>query len=128
MEYAKLGRSDVTVSRIGIGAMGFGVPDGQHPWTVDFGTSLAVVREAVDAGIAFFDTAFGYSGGTSEEYLGRALRECAKRDEVCIATKFIPPRAQTRAEGFSDAQWVRHRIETSLGRLREDYVDLYICN
>ena len=128
MEYTQLGASDVQISRIGIGAMGFGVPNEQHPWTVDYETSSTIVREAIEAGINFFDTAFGYNDGTSEEYLGRALRECVRRDDVCIATKFVPPSAESRAAGFSDSQWVHHSLETSLGRLGEDYVDLYICH
>lgn len=93
MEYVQLGLSDVKVSRICLGAMGFGVPNEQHPWTVDYETSLAVVREAVDAGITFFDTAFGYNNGTSEEFLGEALRSCLGRGEARIATKCIPPSA-----------------------------------
>ncbi len=128
MEYTKLGASDVVVSRICLGAMGFGTPNEQHPWTVDYDTSLAIVAEAVEAGITFFDTAYSYNGGTSEEYLGRALRACADRDKVQIATKFPPPSAETREQGFTDGAWVRHCLETSLSRLEEDYVDLYICH
>lgn len=128
MEYAQLGRSDVSISRICLGAMGFGVQNEQHPWTVDYDTSLAIVREALGAGITFFDTAYSYNDGTSEEYLGRALRSCAARDEVQIATKLPPPDAATREQGFADGEWVRHCLETSLGRLGEDYADLYICH
>lgn len=129
MQRATLGESKVDVSRICLGVMGFGVPNEQHPWTVDYETSLAVVDKAIESGITFFDTAFGYNNGTSEEYLGRALRACAaNRASVQIATKCVPPSADTRAQGYSDSQWVRHCLETSLERLGEDYVDLYICH
>lgn len=129
MQYTKLGGSDLEVSRICLGAMGFGVPDEKHPWTIGYEESLAVIKEALDCGITFFDTAFGYNHGTSEEFLGRALRECgAAREHVQIATKFTPPSAETRAQGYSDGGWVRHCLDTSLGRLGEDYVDLYICH
>lgn len=108
--------------------MGFGTPNEQHPWTVDYDTSLAIVGEAIDAGITFFDTAYSYNNGTSEEYLGRALRACASRDKVQIATKCPPPSADTREQGFTDGGWVRYCLETSLARLGEDYVDLFICH
>lgn len=129
MQRVRLGRSEVEVSRICLGAMGLGIPCEQHPWTVDYKTSLAVVSKALESGITFFDTAFGYNNGTSEEYLGKALRECgADRASVQIATKFIPPSAETRTQGYSDPDWVRHCLETSLDRLGEDFVDLYICH
>ena len=129
MQYTKLGMSDVQVSRICLGAMGFGTPNEQHPWTVDYATSHAIVQEALSAGITFFDTAFGYNMGTSERFLGRALRDCgAERAAVQIATKFVPPSADTRAQGYTDSAWVRHCLETSLERLDMDYVDLYICH
>ena len=128
MEYVQLGKSGVKVSRICLGAMGFGVQNEQHPWTVDFDTSLAIVKEALDAGITFFDTAYSYNEGTSEEYLGQALHSCTSRDRVQIATKCPPPSADTRKQGFTDGEWVRHCLETSLARLKEDYVDLFICH
>lgn len=128
MEYTHLGNSDVTISRICLGAMGFGVPNEQHPWTVDLETSTAIIKEALDAGITFFDTAYTYNDGTSEEYLGEALRRLATRDDVRIATKCPPPDVGTREQGFTDREWVRHCLETSLSRLKEDYVDLFICH
>lgn len=100
----------------------------QHPWTVDFGTASSIVGEALDSGITFFDTAYSYGDGTSEEFLGRALRAHASRDNVQIATKCPPPSAETRKQGFSDEAWVRRCLETSLSRLGEDYVDLFICH
>ena len=80
MEYTKLGNSDLTVSRICMGCMGFGDPrTGQHSWTIGEERSREVLRQALELGINFFDTAIGYQNGTSEAYLGRALRDFAKR-------------------------------------------------
>ena len=89
MEYTKLGNSDLTVSRICMGCMGFGDPrTGQHSWTIGEERSREVLRQALELGINFFDTAIGYQNGTSEAYLGRALRDFAKREDVVVATKF----------------------------------------
>lgn len=88
MKFSRLGRSGLVVSRIGLGCMSFGVPDrGQHPWTLPEEASRTLVRQAVEAGINFFDTANIYSDGTSEEIVGRALRDFARRDEIVVATK-----------------------------------------
>ena len=78
MEYTKLGNSELKVSRICMGCMGFGNPSsGQHSWTLDEEQSRKLIRRALELGVNFFDTAIGYQGGTSEEYLGRSLRDCA---------------------------------------------------
>lgn len=91
MKYAKLGNSDLNVSRICLGCMGFGdAAHGQHSWTVDEPHTREIVKHALELGINFFDTAIAYQSGTSEQYLGRALRDFAKRDEVVVATKFLP--------------------------------------
>lgn len=96
MKYTKLGSTDLNISRICMGCMGFGdAGNGQHTWTVDEEHSRAIIRQGVGAGINFFDTAIGYQSGTSEQYLGRALLDYAKRDEVVVATKFLP---RTQAE------------------------------
>ena len=90
MRYTKLGNTDLTVSRVCLGCMGFGDPArGQHTWTLDEERSRAIIRQALEAGINFFDTAIAYQSGTSEQYLGRALKDFAKRDEVVVATKFL---------------------------------------
>ena len=127
MEYAKLGNSDLLVSRICLGCMGFGDPNaGQHSWTVGEEETRSIVKNALDAGINFFDTAIAYQGGTSEAYLGRALRDFAHRDDVVVATKFLPRTAEEIAEGVTGQQHIASNIDSSLAHLEMDYVDLYI--
>src|SRR5271170_878075 len=88
MEYVRLGKTGRKVSRICLGCMSYGVPErGAHPWSLDEEKSRPFIRRALDGGINFFDTANVYSDGTSEEILGRALKDFAKRDEVVLATK-----------------------------------------
>ena len=91
MQYTKLGNSDLTVSRICMGCMGFGDPhSGQHSWTLDEEDSRKIIRRGLELGVNFFDTAIGYQSGTSEQYLGRALWDFARREDVVVATKFLP--------------------------------------
>ena len=91
MKYTQLGSSDLTVSRICMGCMGFGdAHHGQHTWTIDEEHSREIMKRGLELGVNFFDTAIGYQSGTSEQYLGRALRDFARRDEVVVATKFLP--------------------------------------
>ncbi len=91
MKYTKLGKSDLTVSRICMGCMGFGnAATGQHSWTVDETQTREIIRHSLEAGINFYDTAIAYQDGTSEQYVGRALRDFAKRNDYVIATKFTP--------------------------------------
>lgn len=129
MEYVKLGNSELKVSRICMGCMGFGdAGSGQHSWTLDEEHSREIIRQGLDAGINFYDTAIGYQGGTSERYVGRALRDFAKREEVVVATKF-PPRTQAEIEsGVTGQQHVAKLLDESLSNLGMDYVDLYICH
>ena len=102
MEYTKLGNSDLTVSRICMGCMGFGDPhNGQHSWTLDEGHSREIIQRGLELGVNFFDTAIGYQSGTSEQYLGRALRDFAKREDVVVATKFLPRTQEEIAAGVS---------------------------
>ena len=127
MEYAKLGTSDLEVSRICLGCMGFGDPQaGQHSWTVGEEATRAIVKRALDAGVNFFDTAIAYQGGTSEQYVGRALRDFAQRGDVVVATKFLPRTADEIAEGVTGQQHIANSIDASLSHLGMDYVDLYI--
>lgn len=127
MEFTKLGTSDLSVSRICLGCMGFGDPAaGQHSWTVGEEATREIVKRALDAGVNFFDTAIAYQGGTSEQYLGRALRDFAHRDDVVVATKFLPRTADEIAEGVSGQQHIANSIDASLAHLGMDYVDLYI--
>lgn len=100
MKYTKLGSSDLNVSRICLGCMGFGdAENGQHRWTLDEGASREIIKHALDSGINFFDTAIGYQNGTSEMYVGRALRDMARREDVVVATKFPPRTPDEMASG-----------------------------
>ena len=127
MEYVKLGESDLQVSRICLGCMGFGDPTiGQHSWTIDENLTRDIIRRALDLGINFFDTAIAYQLGTSEQYVGRALRDMARRDDVVVATKFLPRTSEEIAAGVSGQQHVMNSIDTSLQHLGMDHVDLYI--
>ena len=127
MQYTKLGNSDLTVSRICMGCMGFGDPNnGQHNWTLDEEHSRAIIRHGLEMGINFYDTAIGYQSGTSEQYVGRALRDFARRDEVVVATKFLPRTQEEIENGVSGQQHIQRMIDTSLKNLGLDYVDLYI--
>ena len=102
MEYTKLGNSDLTISRICMGCMGFGeAGNGQHSWTVDEEDSRKIIKKGLELGINFFDTAIAYQSGTSEQYLGRAIRDFANRDDVVIATKFLPRTNEEIEAGIS---------------------------
>ena len=88
MEFRILGKSGLKVSRLCLGCMSYGVPErGQHPWTLDEEKSRPFIHRALELGINFFDTANIYSDGTSEEIVGRAIRDFARRDEIVVATK-----------------------------------------
>lgn len=127
MQYTKLGNSDLNVSRICMGCMGFGDPNnGQHSWTLDEEHSREIIRHGLELGINFYDTAIGYQSGTSEQYVGRALRDFAKRDEVVVATKFLPRTQEEIESGITGQQHIERMINTSLKNLGLDYVDLYI--
>lgn len=127
MEYTKLGNSELTVSRICLGCMGFGDPtNGQHSWTLTEEPSREIIKSALDKGINFFDTAIGYQSGTSEQYLGRALRDFAKRENVIVATKFLPRTPDEISAGISGQKHVESMLDKSLENLGMDYVDLYI--
>lgn len=127
MKYAKLGNSDLNVSRICLGCMGFGdASNGQHSWTVDEEHTREIVKHALELGINFFDTAIAYQSGTSEQYLGRALRDFAQRDQVVVATKFLPRTEEEIAAGVTGQQHIERMIDKSLQNLGMDHVDLYI--
>ena len=115
MEYVNLGKSDLKVSRICMGCMGFGnAATGQHSWTVDEEISKSIIKRGLELGINFYDTAIAYQAGTSEEYLGKAIREYAKRDEVVIATKFLPRSQEEIANGISGKEHVRSRLVSQI--------------
>lgn len=127
MKYTKLGNSDLNVSRICMGCMGFGdAAKGQHSWTLDEQHSREIIERGLVLGVNFFDTAIAYQGGTSEQYVGRALRELAKREDVVVATKFLPRTPQDIAAGISGQQHIERMIDKSLENLGMEYVDLYI--
>ena len=127
MQYTKLGNADLTVSRICMGCMGFGdAANGQHSWTVDEEHSREIIRRGLELGINFFDTAIAYQSGTSEQYLGRALKDYAKREEVVVATKFLPRTQDEIKEGISGQEHIRRMLDKSLENLGMDHVDLYI--
>jgi len=126
MQYARLGKTGLQVSRICLGCMSFGVPDrGSHEWTLDEEKSRPILRAAWEAGINFYDTANVYSAGTSEEIVGKVLKELAPRDELVIATKVHGEMRQgPNGKGLS-RKAILGEIDNSLRRLGTDYVDLY---
>ncbi|MGW3285211.1 aldo/keto reductase [Streptomyces sp. NPDC001002] len=126
MRYIKLGRTGLDVSPVAIGAMTYGEPDRGHPvWSLDEETSRPLIKHALEAGINFFDTANMYSNGSSEEILGRALKDFADRDDVVIATKLRHPmRPGPNGRGLS-RKAIMTEVDHSLRRLGTDYIDLY---
>ncbi|MDW8276902.1 MAG: aldo/keto reductase, partial [Anaerolineales bacterium] len=126
MEYARLGNTGLKVSRICLGCMGFGDPDRWiHKWVLKEEESRSIIKKALELGINFFDTANVYSLGVSEEILGRALKDFARREEVVIATKvFFKMREDPNGGGLS-RKAILTEIDNSLRRLGTDYVDLY---
>ncbi len=126
MEYVRLGSIGMKVSRICLGCMGFGdASRWVHKWVIDEESSRPIIRKALELGINFFDTANVYSIGTSEEYLGRALKDFARRDEVVIATKVHGKmRDEPNGSGLS-RKAILSEIDNSLKRLGTDYIDLY---
>lgn len=127
MQYTKLGSSDLNVSRICMGCMGFGeAGNGQHSWTVNEELSREIIKKGLELGVNFFDTAIAYQSGTSEQYLGRAIRNFAKRDDIVIATKFLPRTNAEMEAGITGQQHIEKMLDKSLENLGIDYVDLYI--
>src|ERR1700734_3988819 len=126
MEYVRLGRTGLQVSRITLGCMTYGTPDrGNHSWTMPEEASRPLIRQALDLGINFFDTANVYSDGTSEEIVGRALKEFVRREDVVIATK-VNSRMRPGPNGMGlSRKAILGEIDNSLRRLGTDFVDLY---
>ena len=125
MKYVRFGNSGLQVSRLCLGCMTFGEAQGDHDWTLTEETSRPLIRQALEAGINFFDTANVYSGGSSEEIVGRALNDFAIRDEIVLATKaFAPWRNAPNTRGLS-RKALFQAVDDSLRRLGTDYIDLY---
>ena len=126
MDYVRLGNSGLKVSRLALGCMSFGEPDrGAHPWTLGHESALPLFKEALDAGINFLDTANVYSDGSSEEIIGRLVRDNVKRDEVVIASK-VYQRMDPSANGMGlSRKSIMSEVDNSLRRLGTDYIDLY---
>ncbi len=123
MKYAKLGNTDIEVSRLCVGCMSFGKPSADfHEWTLDPEETNTIVKHALDLGINFFDTANCYSHGTSEEYLGRAIKNNTSRDKVVLASKVY------FNDGALSREAIDREIDGTLRRLGTDYLDLYIIH
>ncbi len=126
MKYTQLGNSGIEVSRICLGCMGFGNAEaGFHKWTLPYEDTKKIIDHALDQGITFFDTAMAYQGGTSEEFVGRALKDV--RDKAVIATKYTPRNGEA-LQKYTGAEWIRKCIDDSLTRLGTDHIDLYIMH
>ena len=127
MKYTKLGNSKLNVSRVCMGCMGFGDPkNGMHTWTLPEDESIEIITDGLDNGINFYDTAIGYQNGTSEQYVGKAIRENANRSEVVVATKFLPRTEEEIKNNITGQQHIHDFVDRSLENLGLDYIDLYI--
>src|SRR5262245_19844627 len=124
MQYVNLGRTGLKVSRLCLGTMTYGTPE-WRPWILSEDDSRPFIREALEAGINFFDTADMYSNGVSEEVVGRALRDFARREEVVVATKVFFPTGKAPNDRGLSRKHIMAAIDASLQRLGMDYVDLY---
>ncbi|HEX2550109.1 MAG TPA: aldo/keto reductase, partial [Nocardioidaceae bacterium] len=126
MRYTKLGSTGLEVSALTLGCMSWGDPArGGHPWVLDEDAARTIVKDALEAGVTFFDTANVYSGGSSEEFTGRALNDFAEREDVVVATK-VHGRMRPGPNGAGlSRKAILHEIDASLRRLGTDYVDLY---
>lgn len=124
MDYVKLGKSGLKVSRLCLGTMTYGTP-AWRPWVLDEAASREILQQALEAGINFFDTADMYSRGASEEVVGRALRDFARRDEVVIATKVFYPLGDHPNAGGLSRKHIMAAVDDSLRRLGTDFIDLY---
>jgi len=126
MDYINLGSTGLKISRLCLGCMTYGdAQRGRHGWVLPEAPSRELIRQALDSGINFFDTANSYSAGTSEEYVGRAIKDFARRDEIVLATKVYFPWKDRPNTGGLSRKAIFQAIDDSLRRLGTDYVDLY---
>ncbi len=130
MDYVKLGNTGMDVSPICLGCMSFGTAEGwaHNPWALNEEDSRTIIQRALDLGVNFFDTANVYAYGSSEEILGRALKDYARRDEVVVATKVFSPMSKGPNGGGLSRKHILSQIDQSLKRLGMEYVDLYIIH
>ena len=129
MEYVQLGNTDLRVSRICLGCMGFGDSlQGMHTWTLPYNESKEIIHYALKKGVNFFDTAMAYQNGTSEIYLGKAIKEYALRENVVIVTKFHGRTLEQINQGLTAREHIENCLNSSLKRLQMEYVDLYILH
>ena len=126
MEYVRLGRSGLRVSRLGLGCMSYGeAAAGMHQWTLDEDAAAPFFRQAVELGVTFWDTANGYQGGTSEEFVGRAISRYSRREDIVLATKVYGKMHDGPGGGGLSRKAVLEQLEASLRRLGTDYLDVY---
>ena len=126
MEYGRLGRSGLTVSRVGLGCMSYGAAEsGMHQWTLDEDAASPFFRQAVELGVTFWDTANVYQGGTSEEFVGRAIRRCSRREDIVLATKVHGKMHDGPGGSGLSRKAILEQLDASLSRLGTDYVDVY---
>jgi aryl-alcohol dehydrogenase-like predicted oxidoreductase len=126
LKYTKLGTTGLDISAIALGCMTYGEPlKGTHEWTLPEEQSRPLIKQAVEAGVTFFDTANSYSAGTSEEIVGRALAEYTNRDEIVVATKVYFPSREGQNKGGLSRKVIMTEVDASLRRLGMDYIDLY---
>jgi len=125
MEYVRFGNTGMKVSRLCLGAMTYGKPNEQWKWALTEEQSRPFIKQALELGINFFDTANMYSAGASEEVLGAALKDFARREDVVIATKVFHPMSQAPNDRGLSRKHIMSSIDASLKRLKTDYVDLY---
>jgi aryl-alcohol dehydrogenase (NADP+) len=127
MDYVQFGSTGLRVSRLALGCMTYGTPD-WRPWVLDEAASRPFIKQALDLGINFFDTADMYSLGVGEQVVGRALRDFARREDVVIATKVFYPMSDKPNDRGLSRKHILASIDASLQRLGTDYVDLYIVH
>src|SRR3954453_22668192 len=126
MKYTRLGRSGLKVSRIGLGCMSYGQAGaGLHQWTLDEDAAAPFFRQAVELGVTFWDTANVYQGGTSEEYVGRAVNRFSRREDVVLATKVSGRMHDGPGGAGLSRKAVLEQVDASLRRLGTDYIDVY---
>ena len=126
MEYVRLGRSGLRVSRLGLGCMSYGqAAAGMHQWTLDEDAAAPFFRQAVELGVTFWDTANSYQGGTSEEFVGRAINRYARREDIVLATKVYGKMHDGPGGGGLSRKAILEQLDASLRRLGTDYLDVY---